>query len=787
MSPLNRKLVRTLIRLGGQLASVTAVVAAGTGTLVAMWAVYFSLVTTRDRYYVDNRFGDVFVHVRRAPKAAAQQLLAIPGVAAVEPRVVTNVTLAVPGLEEPGSGHVVSVPDDHLPQLNVPSVVRGQWLPQGVSGAALISPGFADTNHVGPGDSLRAIINGQWKTLHIVGVALSPEFIIMGGRTSLFPDDRREAAIWMSEREVASALNLTGAFNDAVLQLAKGASDAEVTEAVDRLLVSAGGTGAYGRGDQPSHRTLAGEIAQNRAQAVFLPTLFLLVAAFLLHVVLSRHIALERRQIGVLKAFGYPTATIVRHYVLVGLAPAIMGAMLGVGIGLYLGQALFRLYEGYYRFPHPRFIAPPLAISVAALVSIATAVLGAASAVRRVAALPPADAMRPEAPAAFNAGIVDRLGIAALLGPTGRMMLRYLARRPLRAGLSVLSIAAGGCMLVTGLAMFDAVWYMIDVHFSAADRGDVTVLFTSLRPVSARDALLHVPGVRTVELFRVVPVRVVAGSRSRRSVLTGLEPGGQLRQLADRYRHVTPVPPFGIVMTADLARRLGVRRGDSVVLEALEERRARAAVPVISVVDEMLGSGVYMSAAAADRFMETGPAASGAYITVDPRAEPDVYLRIERLPATAGAAIRELGLVTFRRVMAQSVGITTTALVVAAVVVAFGMVYNGGRVALAERSHELASMRVLGFSTGEVGRMLLGEQGIVTVLAIPIGWALGLGVAGVIVRISASDTFRMRLVATAATAFWCAVTVGGAALLSGVIVQRRVRSLDLITALKAPE
>ena len=172
--------------------------------------------------------------------------------------------------------------------------------------------------HVGA--TFKALLNGKKRELKVVGVALSPEFIYALGPGDLMPDDRRFAILWMSEKALAALFDLDGAFNASRLKLLPGTSEREVIKQLDDLLARYGGTGASARKDQLSHAFLDAELRQLDALRRVMPPIFLLVSAFLINITLSRMIALEREQIGLLKALGYGPLPIAAHYIKIVLA-----------------------------------------------------------------------------------------------------------------------------------------------------------------------------------------------------------------------------------------------------------------------------------------------------------------------------------------------------------------------------------------------------------------------------------------------------------------------------------
>jgi putative ABC transport system permease protein len=620
-----------------------------------------------------------------------------------------------------------------------------------------------------------------------VGVALSPEYVYEVAAGGLLPDNNRFGVLWMSREALGPAFDMVGAFNDVSLKVAAGAVEADVIARVDRLLERYGGLGAYGRSEQVAARFLSDEIAQNRVSGTVIPAIFLGIAAFLLNVVLARLVSTEREQIGVLKAFGYSNWAVGWHYLKLALAALLIGGVLGIALGLWFASQTITRYANYYRFPVFLFRVDWVAVGLALLVTIAAALVGAASAVRRVVTLPPATAMQAEPPTHFRPGLFERLGLHRWLAPPGRIALRNLERRPLKAGLSALGIAFAVSTLLVGYFFVDAIGYIADVQFRHVQRENIMVVFNAPRSSDVRHALARLPGVLRAEPFRMAPVRLRGGHRSRRTTLLGLEETGELRRLLGRGLVPITLPPEGVVLTTKLGEILHVSTGDTLTVEVLEGARQVRRVAVTGFVDELLGLSAYMEQHALNRLLFEGNSLSGAFLRVDPEAAPALYRQLKRLPAVAGVSSRDATLASFEATLAQSIGIMTTILVGFAGGLAVAMVYNAARIALSERARELASLRVLGFTRGEIAGMLFGEQAVLTVSGIAVGLVLGYQLCAVLSRLYQWELFRIPLVVSARTYAFAVAVIVLAALGTALLVRRRINRLDLVAVLKTRE
>jgi putative ABC transport system permease protein len=787
VTALNRKLLRDLWAMKAQALAIATVVAAGVAMNVMYLSNFESLRETRRVYYERQRFADVFASLKRAPLSVAADIAAIPGVAAVETRVAAYVTLDLDDLDEPASGRLVSVPASRRPRINDLFVRRGRWLEPGRPDEVLASEGFVLAHNLQPGDQVPAIINGRRRELTIVGVALSPEYIYSIRPGEMVPDDMRFGVFWMDQQALGAAFDMEGGFNDVALTLDPGASTEGVITALDRILEPYGGRGADPRERQLSHWMVTNELNQLQSFGFLLPLVFLLVAAFILNVALTRTLALQRPQIASLKALGYYNAAIGWHYLKFALAIGIAGVVMGAALGASLGNMLIGLYNQFFRFPDLLFSVPARVIVGATLLTIGAAGVGAFGAVRRAVRVPPAEAMRPEAPAQYKRSALETPGVTRHLGNTGLMVLRNLMRHPVRAGASIFGIAFAVAILMIGFVFTDAVDHLIQIQFWDVERQDVTVFYTEPRSEDARLALMRLPGVLAVEPIRSVPVRIRAGHRERNLAITGMPPVPRFRRIVHRSGVPLSIPPAGLVMSSMLARVLEVSPGDAVTIEVLEGHRPVRDIQVTAVVDDIIGLETYMDASALHDLMREGEVSNGARLLVDAQQEARLAAELKEIPAVSGAGFKRAALEAFRDVMAANMSISILINVLFAGCIAFGVVYNAARISLSERSRELASLRVLGFTRAEISLILLGELALLTVAALPVGALFGYGLAAAIVKSIDSEVYRFPLYVSRFAVAVSFLGIIAAAVVSGLIVRRRLDRLDLVAVLKVRE
>ena len=575
MRALNRKLLRDLLKIRGQVVAIGLVIASGVGVLVMALSVLDSLQVTADAYYERYNFGEVFGGVKRAPERLAERIADIPGVQTVQTRISRLAILDVAGFEEPVIGKLTSIPERGEPLLNKLALRQGRFVQPGRPDEVVLNEPFAEAHNLQPGDTLRALMNGKQRRLTIVGIALSPEYVYAIGPGSLLPDDKRFGVLWMGREALAAAYDLDGAFNDVSLTLLRGAAPEPVIERLDALLERYGGIGAIARKDQLSNWFLMNELAQIATMARIMPTIFLAGrrlsrqhgagAADLDRAYRDRpdeSLRLHRLRKSCGTTANWSSRWRASASCWAGSSARCSGASRPNSIPTCIASRCSSISRARAVF------------ALGTVISLGAALGGTLSVVRRAATLPPAEAMRPPEPPVFRraTGLGQKL-TGWLDQPTRIVTAPHRTHTdPLRADQPRGRHVAGRRHHGHAVARFDRpprarVFPGRPAAGSHGRPGGTAVERRHCMNSKSCPACWP-PRVSALSAPICVPVR-----GWHRGTVQGVRPTDELQVVYDVSGEVIRVPAEGLVMSTKLAEKLQVDVGDMRDIEVLEGRR----------------------------------------------------------------------------------------------------------------------------------------------------------------------------------------------------------------------
>ncbi len=787
VAALTKKLFRDLSELKGQVITIALVVMTGVAVFIGALSTYQSLQSARDNYYEKYHYADIFATVKRAPQSVIERIREIPRIAQVDTRIIREVNIDMPGMSEPVVGKFLSIPKFGDQQLNQLYLREGRWLDIRNNHEILVGEAFAKEHKLHPGGTIKAVVNGKLDIFNIVGIVLSPEFVYSIRGADLLPDNQHFGVFWLNYDALAFAFDMDGAFNNVALTLAPKVETQAVINQLDEVLMRYGALGAQTRDEQISNRFLRNEFRQLKFLATIIPTMFLSIAAFLLNMVTGRLVALQREQIATLRAMGYSNWSIAFYYLKLVLVIVILGSILGVIFGAWMGKQMSLLYSEYFIFPHFPYILNPILPIIACTISLISSAAGALGAVFLVVRLSPSEAMRPPAPGIYHQSFVERYGLLRWFSPSFKMIARNILRKPIRNLTSALGVGFGVAVVLLGLFWNDAINFMIDAQYRVSERGHAIVILNEATHPRALSELRHMPGVLKVEGFRSVPIKLHAKQLSYQTSLTGYDNNSELRLLLNRQLKPIFVNDDQLFVSKGLASILKIKPGDWVWIDVLEGKRKHALVRLMGVVDDFVGLAAYTEFKTINRLLDEDAQINAATLLFDKHYEKSIYQQLKNLPRVATVTIKAKLIQSFENTFAKHILVFTGFLAGFAIVIAIGIVYNSARITLSERSWELASLRVLGFTRREVTTLIFGELGTQIVVGIPLGFLIGTTLASLSIHLIPADLVRIPLFIAPRTYLFAMFTILIAGILSAIIVRRQIRELNLVAVLKSLE
>lgn len=787
VSSLDIKLARDLWHIKGQAIAIATVIALGVLLMVMMDGLVNTLDETRLAYYERYRLADIFVPITRAPNAVIKEIQALADVKSVQGRITGTALIDLPLVELPIQAKAISLPDFGEPLLNNIMITRGRELNSQHRNEILLLNSFAEARNLQLEDKMEVTMNGKKWLFIIVGFVQSPEYLYTPVPGEMVPDDGRFAVFWLNNTAMEAAYDMQGAFNEVLVSTLSYTLELATLADIDRIVEKYGGIGAYGIKDLISNRFTEEEIAGLRASAKGVPPIFLSVAAFLLYIVVSRMVQSEREQIGLLKAFGYSSTEISRHYLKLVIVIAMLGATVGSIGGLYAGKALAVFYQDYFKFPFLVFELDTKAFLVGFAVSIVTASVGSLFVLKKIFLLTPSEAMRPAVPADYSKAGKVLGNVDQYFDQPIRMVLREVIRQPTRMIGAIIGIACGMGLSVAMLTVLIGFDTTLELSFTVLDRSDANVVFVHPQTTKTVYELKAIPGIHHVEPVRMVSVIFKNANKSYRGIINGIVKQPYLYRALDSKFQPLSLEQTGIVITQSLAKILDISVGETLTVDVREGRRPLLLIPVIGISETLLGSPTYMDINRLNRYLNETDRISGAYLTIDAAYSASIYAVLKTMPAVAGISLKQDSQAAFTKLMDTGAGAMRYIMALIAAVITFGIVYNSARISFAEKERDLASLRVIGFTKAETAFVLLGELGLITLLALPIGGVFGYYLSIAISKGYSTDIYQVPAHFSPESYAIASIAVIIAALISGFFLQRDIDHLDMVSALKSKQ
>ena len=793
MRVLDRKLLRELYHSKGLLLAITSIIAVGVTCFVSMQSAYHNLSSAQKSYYRQCRMADFWIDVKKAPLAEIAPLASIPGVQQIHSRIQFAATVDLENIAKPLNSLVISLPDQRQSVINDIVLQDGDYFTSRRDNEVLVNHAFAREHNIYPGQWIHLLLNNRRQELFVVGTAISSEFTYLLGPGALVPDPRNFGVFYLKQSFAEEVFDFNGAANQVVGIVAPTSTRSleNILQEAENQLDLFGVAQTTPLKLQVSNQFLTGEIQGLGATATIIPAIFLLVAALVLNVLITRLARQQRTVVGTLKALGYTDWQVFGHFVKFGLSVGIVGGALGSILGYLSATGMTLMYRQYFEFPDLRSGFYWYTHFVGISVSLLCAVLGSLHGARSMLKLKPAAAMRPEPPKAGGRIYLERF--AALwnsLSSQWRMCVRSIFRHRLRTTAGLFAAAMGAALLFAGFMMTEIQYFLIDFQFQSIARSDIDLAFADERGDDAWDEVKRLPGVDLAEPQFNVGCTFVNGPYRRKSGITGMLSNARLTIPRDTDDRPIPIPQTGLVITARLAEILHVGPGDTVtVIPVIGERRPVKTV-ITRVADSYIGLSAYAEIHYLSRLVNGSFAMNGAQLLMSkiPEEKEDLYRRLKETPGVQAVASRHDMMDNLNETLLQNQFVFIGLLIVFSGVIFFGSVVNSSMVSLTERQREVATFRALGYGPWQIGALFLRESLVVNLLGAVAGLPLGYLLV-FLTSLAYAENDLIRLPVVSAPWVWLSTLALSVvfALAAHTVVQSRINRMDCLEALKVKE
>lgn len=792
MTVLNRKLMRDIRGSAGTLATIMAIIAVGTGSFIGFGSAHRILTASQSAYYREYRFADFWVDVKKMPLTEVDRIARLDGVASLEPRISFDVILDVPGVVRPLVGRLLSAPERGFERtINGICLVRGSGFSSDRDEEVILSEEFAQAHGLNPGDRVQVILNRKRQEFVIVGTAISPEYVYMvQGVGDLMPDPEHFSVLYLKEDYARDVLDFQDACNQVVGRMVPGAlDDVEILlDKIDRMLEPYGVFATTPRRRQASNRFLSDEIEGLGKTAAIMPTIFLLVAALVLNIVMTRFAERQRTIVGTLKAMGYTNRAILLHFLGFGIVVGIGGGIAGDALGVLVTEGMVVLYKGFFQFP--RYVQDfyPDLMLLGVLISIAFAVGGVVKGALTALRLEPAEAMRQKPPALGGAILLERITFLwRRFGFRTHIALRSLFRNPIRSTTGVVCSALATSIVLVSLMMWDSMKFLVVHQFERVLHSDVDIGMRDARSMTALYEARSLPGVDYTEPALGVTVDLRHGRRSRRMSIMGLPDGHRLLTPIATDGSRIEIPPEGLVMTNSLSDILGMRIGDSVDVTPVRGRRRTRQAWLAATVDSYFGVACYADQRYLSGLVGEAAAVNSVQCLVNPAHRQDLFRAIKDIPNAQWLSVRADAKANIESTFVESMLSMVGIMVVFAGVVSFGSMLNQSLVEMSDRIREISTFRVLGYHPGQVASIFLRQNMIIFLVGLVGSLPLAYGMMSAIATAYDAELFRMPVIIHTDTVLYTGVIALVFVLIVQVFVYRHIRGLDWLEGVQIKE
>jgi putative ABC transport system permease protein len=792
MKALDKKLSRDIWQNKYLILAVSAIIAVGIGCFVGMMSAARNLESARTNYYSTSRLADFWIDLKKAPVEEVRRLTKVAGVSETRERIQFQVVLDLPDAVKPVSARLLSMPDKKSTTINNIIIRKGTYFTSNRTNEVIVSEKFAKARKVEPGHTITAVLNNQKKDLIVTGIAISAEFVYMASPGSMIDEPGSYGLLFIKRSFAEDMFGFNGACNSVVGLLAPEVRchPKEIVEELSGKLSPFGVFTGLSRSEQFSPMVLDGEMKQLVNLAYIFPMFFLIVAALLLNVLMTRLAEQQRTVIGTLKAIGYDNKVLMYHFMKFAVMTGVIGGTLGSLLGYWLGDLTTKMYVDYFTFPQLTSKFYPGLILTAILISVFFSILGTINGVRRIMQLEPAEAMRPAAPPFGGAILLENIRwFWKSLDAGWQMILRGLFRSKGRTIIAIISAAMGSSIVVLAFGFVDSMDEMVHLQFDKVLRSDYHLTFSRELNLSAIDEIHRLPGVIHAEPVLNVGCIFKVRNHSKRGGIMGITGNGELTSPLTAEGKAIALPSSGLLMTNRLMERLELRAGDYVEVIPVKGERKIVKLPVVEGINSMIGLAVYADYHWLNRILGQQNVINEVRVLVshDSDEEKRFLKKIKAMPNLE--TLTDLGeqKSALNKQLNGAMRASAVIMIVFAAVIFLGAILNGTLIALSERRREMATFRTMGYFDREVGRLFFRENLLNNLIGSFIGLPLGYLMLVASMKGFVSDAYSFPAALAPQSYVYTMVLAVLFVVMSQVVVMKNIQKQNWVEALSLKE
>lgn len=780
MKKLDVRLLRMVKHSKGQFISVTTIVAVALCIYVLFSITSVNINNAVDQYYSDTSINDLVIELMRIPQAAVDDLKSIDGISDAQGRVSVDVPLQVTDKDEKVNIRVVSLPKNGG-VINKLYTIKGNKAELGEDNVIVLEQ-FANARNINIDEVITPYINGRTYNLKVSGVAASSEYIyLMENEQSLLPALDKFGVVYVTESFAQSVFGYRGSYNEVLIKLREQKNIEDIIDIVEKRLDKYGLKRITKLEDQLSNNVLTQKVDGIQMMSSILPVMFLMVAAIIISIMLSRIVSNDRMAIGVLKALGYSNFNILFHYTKYALSIGLAGSVTGIAGGVLLSKPMSEVFVSYFNIPlsgiklqHSYIVN---AILLTSLFCIGSGLFGA----RGVIKIMPADSMRPEAPKSGKRILMERITFLWRHIPfSWKMVIRNILRNKRRFSFLVLGLALAYGINVVPLYMMNTMVSMFELQFGEYQKMDYTINFVRPLHEGVITDLSHLIKSGRIEPRLEYPFELVNGWRKNTVGIIGVPQQTAFYKFVDKDSNVVKLPNNGIFITEAVAKSLNVKEGETIIVKSFLPGKEDVSLQVAGIVKQYLGANAYMNieemrALLLERQMITG-------VSVASKDNLKEKLKdVRNISTVSSVGDMKQSFVEYLDTMNLAIGLY----MLFGGILGFALIYNATIISISERKMEFASLRIMGFEKKDVYGMISKENLIMALIAIIVGVPLGLGMINGMADSFSSEMITFPVIFSPKFFIQAAAATIIFAIVAQLATLRKIYNLNFIDALKS--